>query len=262
MKRNTLNKLFFILLATLAMACKTKKAIVTAPVKTEPVAVDSRKADNILLLKSKDLLFTTLSLKAKANLDINGNTNNVSMNIRMEKGKRIWVSITAFAGIEVARALITPDSIKVRNNLQSTYLKKPFSYVHRFTGKPVNFQMVQALFSGNTITDLLVEESDVAQVNGVWQIKGQKQDLLYHVLFNTLLKVKESNLSDVRSGQALTAVYDNYQKVSDFLFPSNMRVNSMAGTQKININLDFTNIERNVTLEFPFNVPGKYELVN
>ncbi|RYG21494.1 MAG: DUF4292 domain-containing protein, partial [Chitinophagaceae bacterium] len=60
---------------------------------------------------------------------VNGNENNVTMLIRIEKDKKIWVSVTAIAGIEVARAVITPDSLLLRDNLNKTYARKPFSYI-------------------------------------------------------------------------------------------------------------------------------------
>ena len=81
----------------------------------------------------------------------------------MERGRRIWVSITALAGIEIARALITPDSIKVRNNFQNVYLKQPFSYIHKFTSKKVSFDWLESILSGNTITDFLNDQAEIDQ---------------------------------------------------------------------------------------------------
>lgn len=226
--------------------------------------VNSRKSENLALLKKHDLNFNTLSLKGKASLNINGNSNNVNMNIRMKKDEQIWVSITAIAGIEVARVLITPDSIKVRNNFQSVYLKKPFTYIHTYTNKQVSFKMLQSVLSGNTIEAFMVESSDLelGQPNGVWELKGQQQDLAYRVLFNTLLKVSENNMNDVKSAKALKVVYGDYQKVNEGLFPSAMQISSMAGIKQVGVNLDFSSVERNLQLDFPFSVPKKYEVIN
>lgn len=253
----------FLVLA-LAVGCKTKKAIVAVPKASEnPVsAAEVKKSETMQLLRSKDLVFNTLSLKAKANLDINGNANDVTMNIRIQKDKMIWVSITAILGIEVARAVITPDSIRVRNNLQGVYLKKPFSYAYRFTNKQVDFQLLQAIFSGNTIAAFMKNTSGLEQENGAWVLSGQQEDLAYRILFNTLLKAGQDNLNDLGSGQALKVVYGDYQSVNGALFPSNLKINSIAGKQKINIELDFTKIESNVPLDFPFTVPKKFEVIN
>jgi len=261
MRGNILNRLLLGSMMVMAMACKTKKALVIAPANV-PNAVSSKKSENLKMLKEKDMIFNTLTIKAKAMLDINGNSNNVTMNIRMKKGEKIWVSITAIAGIEVARALITPDSIKVKNSFQNVYLKKPFSFIHTFTNKQVDFELLQSIFSGNTIDNFMVEQSALVQENGAWLLSGAQGELAYKMLFNTLLKIEETNLNDLKSGKALKVVYGNYQKIDNVLVPSNIKISSMAGSQRIALTLDFLKIERNVTLDFPFNVPTKYEVIN
>jgi len=255
---------WMILIAVVGLsACKAKKAIV-APVVTAPVTapVNNNKADNLKLLKAKDIAFNTLAIKAKANLDFAGNKNGVTMNIRMERDKQIWVSITAVIGIEVARAVITPDSIKVRNNLQSTYLKKPFNYAYRYTSKNVDFKMLQAIFAGNTIPNFTTEKSEISQQNGVWTLNGEEGTLAFKILFNEIMKVGENNLNDLKSGQALKVAYGSYQQINDGLFPTSLTINSMAGTKRVNLQMDYTKVDRNIPLDFPFTVPKNYELVN
>jgi hypothetical protein len=254
---------WIIVLAVIGLgACKAKKAVVAPAVTPAPVVgVTSNKAENIKLLKAKDITFNTLAIKAKANLDFAGNKNGVTMNIRMERDKQIWVSITAsLLGLEVARAVITPDSIKVRNNIQSTYLKKPFNYAYKYTSKNVNFKMLQAIFAGNTIPNFTTELSNVTQQNGAWTISGEEGTLAFRVLFNEIMK--ENNLNDLKSGQALKVAYGGYQQANDGLFPSSLTINSMAGTKRVNLQMDYTKVDRNIPLDFPFSVPKNYELVN
>ena len=246
------------------IACKSKKKLVdvTAAPPVAASAGDVKKAEQLKLLKSKDISFNTLAIKAKANLDFAGSKNGVTMNIRMERDKQIWVSITAIAGIEVARALITPDSIKVRNNFQSTYIQKPFSYAHRYTSKNVNFKMLQAIFAGNTIPDFFTELAKVNQQDANWQVSGEEGTLAFKVFIGNLLKVTENNLNDLKSGQALKVAYGPYQQLNEGLLPSTITINSMAGTKRVNIDLEYTKVDRNVPLDFPYSVPKKYELVN
>jgi hypothetical protein len=262
MTRNILNSFLVLGAMCLAMSCKPRKAVVTTPGKVDSAALSSnKKEENFVLLKSKDLAYTTLSLRGKANLDINGNANNVSMNIRIQKDQKIWASITALAGLEAARALITPDSILVINRLHSTYLQKPFSYIHGFTNKQINFSMLQAVLSGNAIADFLQEPSGLTMENGGWVVEGKRETLAYKLLFNTLLKVSEMNLNDVKSGQAFKVVNSDYQRLNQSLYPSGMKINSMSGSKRINIDLTFSKVESNVPLDFPFSVPKRFEVI-
>jgi hypothetical protein len=264
MKKATINRMVLLAMVSLAFACKSKKAIVAAPAAAKPdVAVVNKYEENVKLLRSKNISFNTLSLKGKADLDMGGNSNSVTVNVRMLRDKKIWMSITALLGIEVARAVITPDSIMVRNNLQSTYIKKPFSYVYRYTSREVTFQMLQDILTGNTINTLFTPEAKLELNNrGVWTLTGSQANLAFDVLFNTFQKSSQVNLNDVRAGQALKVVYANYQQVNEYLFPTNVRINSMSGTRKVDLNFEFSKVESNVPLDFPFTVPNRFELIN
>jgi len=263
MRRSTLNSIILSGLVIFAIGCKPKKVIVAAPpVSDQAKAVPDEILAQLNALKAKDLPFNTLALKGKANLNVNGDENNVTMLIRIQKDQKIWVSITAIAGIEVARAVITPDSLFLLNRLQKTYTKKPFTYVNDFTNKQINFGLLQAILAGNTIPDFMIEKSDLAQENGVWVLSGNADDLAYRVLFNTLLKVTETTLNDAKSAQALKVVYGNYTPIKNALFPSNLKINSMSGDKTINIELEFNKIETDVPVEFPFTVPKNFELIN
>ena len=264
MRRTVRNTLILLALLPLANACKSKKAIVAPPAaaKTETVVVN-KNAENIKLLSSKNIVFNTLSLKGKAELDMGGNSNSVTVNVRIQRDQKIWMSITALLGIEVARAVITPDSIMVLNRLQSTYIRKPFSYVYRYTSKQVTFQMLQDILTGNTISTLLTPEAKLELNNqGVWRLSGNQAQLGYDVLFNTFQKSSEVNLNDVRAAQALKVVYGSYQKVNEYLFPTTLKINSMSGTRRVNLDFDFSKVESNVPVDMSFTVPKRFELIN
>lgn len=263
MRKNILNSLFILTSILFFSACKPKKAIVIAPPPKPETKVDNTKAEALILLNDKQLKFSTLILKAKATLDIAGDANDVTMNFRIKDKETIWVSITALGGAyEPARALITPDSIKIINRAKSEYLKKPFSYIYNFTNKQVNFNTLQAILTGNAMGEFLTDQSEVVLQNGVWTVSGTKENLDYKLFFNTLFKVAETNLNDAKSGQALKVSYTDYQKLNEFLFPSSLKINTLSGTKKINIDLQYTKIDGNVPVDFPFSVPKRYTLVN
>jgi hypothetical protein len=266
MKRNILNSFLLLGCLLLSIGCRPKKVIVATPPVTagqENAAVKvDEKPKNIELLKSKDLPFNTLSLKGKANLNVDGDENNVTMNIRIQKDKKIWVSVTGIAGIEGMRAVITPDSLLLLNRLQKTFTKKPFSYIYGFTNKQINFKLLQAVISGNTITDFMTEQSALVQQNGVWVLSGTMGDLSYQSVFNTLLKITETTLNDAKAAQALKVNYGAYTTVNNALFPSTLKISSMSGPKSIKIDIEFVKIESNVPVEFPFSVPKNFEVIN
>ncbi|RZM28912.1 MAG: DUF4292 domain-containing protein [Pedobacter sp.] len=265
MRRNLLSKTLLLGLVALTLACKTKKVIIPTPVtpaETPVVPTVDKRAEYIKLLRSKNVNFNTLSMKGKANIDFNGNTNNVSMNVKMERDKKIWVSITAVLGIEVARAVITPDSIFVLNKLQSTYLKKPIRYIYNYTSKEVSFKLLQDVLTGNAISSFFNPNAQLDVKNDLYELNGTQGNLGFTILFNTLLKPRETNLNDLMAGQALKVVYGDYQKVNEYVFPTAIKINSMSGKRKVAIDLDFSKVEMNVPVDFPYSVPKRFELIN
>lgn len=263
MKRNTLNKVLLLGTVLLAFsACKTRKIVVTAPPVVKTDTMKLKKSENLALLNGKNIDFNTLSLKGKAQLSLDGNSNNVSVNIRVRKDEKIWIILTAFAGIEVGRAMITPDSLRIINKIQETYLNAPFSYIHRFTSKQVNFKLLQDVFAGNVVGAFMNENADLDLQQGLWQLRGKQGELNYQILFNTLLKASETDLNDVRAARALKVVYGEYQQVDDYLFPSSMKLNTVTTGNKIELNLSFSKIERNVEVDFPFTVPKRFKAMN
>lgn len=252
--------LIFVLLTL--TACKSRKKLVKVPDIAAKVPANDKKIENLQMLRGKDIPFNTLSMRGKASLEMNGQSNQVNMAVRLLKNEKIWVSLTAIAGIEVARALITPDSILVRNNIQAVGIRKPFSYLYRFSTNQLNFNMLQAVLTGNTIPELMKPEAELDTQQGVFKLDGQQMNLAYTVLFNTLLKPGELLFNDQRAGQAMKVVYSEYQQVTDAVLPTVLTINSQTGTKRTNISLDFTKIDRNVPLDFPFTLPKRFEIIN
>lgn len=261
MKRNILNKAVLFLVLFAAFGCKTRKQAVPVVVKgpqiVEPASSLS-KSDVLKQISDKQINFNTLLIKAKADLSINNNSNDVSMNIRMQNEKAIWISLTAIAGIEVARALITPDSIKILNRIESSYTKKPFSYVYQFANKQINFKTLQDLFVGNAINGSLNQSSDIVVNGGQAHLKGALSGLAYLLIFGETYNLIQSNLNDKAAAQTLTVNYSDPRNIGGREFPHAVSIKSNASNKSISIDLKYNHVGLNEPVEFPFSVPKRF----
>ncbi len=263
MRRNILNSILVLVVVIFAASCRPKKLILKAPPVTETIVVADKNSENLQSLVTRQLIYETLVLKGKADLNINGEENNVTLNIRIKKDEKIWFSVTALGGaLEAARGVISPDSIFIMNRLQKTVMRKPFSYIHEFTNQQINFGWVQSILTGNNIKELMVKQSDLKQENGVWVLSGTKEKLAFRVLFNTLLKSSELTINDAEAAQALKVNYDDYTVVSNGIFPLDLKMQSAVGNKKIYIGVEFVKVESNIPVEFPFTVPKSFELIH
>jgi len=239
--------------------CKAKKQLVvnrTATVNTPPPI--NRKKDRLDAIRDAQVNFTTFSGKARTKLALSGSSNDVTLNIRIQKNQKIWVSVTAIAGIEVARALITPDSILVMNKLQSVSLRKPFSYIYQYTGRQVNYQTIESLLTGNAIAELLTERADLQQENSNTVLTGDLEGMIYKLIVGPDLKANQTNLDNAAAGQSLQVVNSSFIRIDNYVVPSQIDINSVVKDKKIQVNLHYVKIELNKPLDFPFSIPLRY----
>ena len=264
MKRNFLSKLLVLLLLVASAAgCKTRKIADAGGARTgtpvpEKAALD--KAQVIKTLSAGQPVFNTLAIRAKADMNINNDSHDVSMNIRIRKDEVIWVSVTAFAGIEAARALITPDSVKILNRLQGEYTARPFSFIHRFTNQQVDFKTVQALFTATAFPGTLSQQSDFSITNNQTAVSGNFSSLFYRLLFDENVRLVQNQLEDKSSGQTLTVNYSDFQEVNGQRLPYGVNISSVANNKNIGLRLRCNSVELNTNIDIPFTVPKRFNV--
>ena len=245
------------------VSCKAKKHVITTPVSSNiTVKPVSNKVHQIEAIRAGQTNFNTFSGKARTKLNINGNSNDVTLNIRVQRDQKIWVSITAIAGIEVARAMITPDSILVINRLQSVYLRKPFSYVNKLAGNQIHYKTVESLLIGNIIPELINENADIQSSTDNTIINGNLQDLIYKVIIGPGMKSTQINLSNQNEGQSLQVNYSTFVQTGNRVVPSQIDIASAVKNEKIQVNLHYIKTDFDLPLDFPFSIPGRYSPAN
>ncbi|QQL48791.1 DUF4292 domain-containing protein [Mucilaginibacter ginkgonis] len=264
MKRNISNS--FLLLGIIVItSCHSKKLVTRTPASTAVTKTDnSADAAKMKLaeIRSKQISFTTFSGKAKTKLNIDGNSNDVTLNIRILRGQKIWVSITYLIGIEVARALITPDSITVINKLQSVYFQKPFSFIYDYAPREVNFNTVQSILIGNAIPETLTDGITLTPDNNNLVLSGSLKDMLFKMILGADLKINSTNLSKAAAGQSLQANYSNFIQATGRVVPSHISLTSKTQQKNIEAEIDYSRIDFDQTLDFPFSIPNRYQRIN
>jgi hypothetical protein len=239
-----------------AFGCKAKRQTVAGP---KPATRGPDKSLSKLdAIRSSQLSYTTFSGKAKTKLDINGSGNDVTLNIRIQSGKKIWISVTAIAGIEVARALITPDSLLVINKLQGLYLQKPFSYIYSYTSQQINFDSLEALLVGNAIPQLLNNDAKL-QADSVRTVMwGNLQQLAFKLILGADLKANHTELTDPYADQSLTVDNSAFIPVANRVFSSQIDLASVMPKKRVKMTLHYNKADFDQPLEYPFSIPSGY----
>lgn len=186
---------------------------------------------------------------------------NVNAQIRMQKDSMIWISLTAIFGIEGVRACITPDSVKVLDKQNKTYLVRSIAYLQEITALPLNLRSLQDLLIGNPV---FVDSSfnTYSKGNGTISLQGD------NAWFRQLLTIGESDklissckLDDLDANRRRTS-YLAYADYENKLGPwfARRRTVQVAEKKNLSIRLNYKQYAFNETLSFPFAVPKNYKI--
>lgn len=239
-------------------ACSTTKTVST----TAGAAKELSKKDKRSLVESVSanlVDYETFSTKAKTRLSVDNKSFNSNLNIRIKKGETIWISATAFLGIEAARIKITPDRIQIMNRLQSTYIDKPFEYIYNYTTSELTFQELEDLFVGNSMGFYDNEVNQVLALGENYLVLGELESLDFEMKYAENYTLQQTKLREDGRGQSMQVDYDNYKEVDSFNIPNAVRIGLKAEKIDVNAEMDYEEIRFNQNLNFPFSVPERYK---
>ncbi len=251
-----MNKLFFIipLCSFLIWGCKSTK-------QTKQKADQLSVADFNKKLLPSQFQFESFSAKAKINY-VSGTTNQTfNASFRIRKDSAIWASLSLF-GIEGARALITKDSVKIIDRLNKTYIAKDFKYIESKLGLPsANFETLQKLLVGNLV---FYDPSKVTLAidSGAYIAISTYENYQNTLKVNpTDFAVVSSFIEDLIYNQKINILYQNYNPVGNQSFPFYHFITVEKGIFSSSLAIDYSKVDINEPLSFPFNVSDKYEIM-
>lgn len=93
----------------------------------------------------------TLGAKADIRLTTDGKTRSSKAHLRLVCDSAIWISVMPALGIEVARLLLTRDSLKLIDKLSDSYWIGDTAQAAQRFGLPVDLEFVQQALLGNPI---------------------------------------------------------------------------------------------------------------
>jgi len=256
-----------------AVSCRSTKTIQTAIAKKDTTqvmipVVDHHRVDSMVYIRNimdtirkNKIDFKSCSAKVKVNfVGKDGKKNDVNAFIRIKKDSIIWVRIIALLGYDAFNVMITPDSVKVINKFEHTVQFRSLESLQEVTQMPLTFTDLQNLLIGNPI----FLDSNINSYK-----KDDKSISLLSVgnVFKHLLTVNKddyslqhSKLDDVDPIRARTAdlTYGDYQYKNGIRFSTYRKI-TVSEKSKLDIEMDFKQIDFNVDLSFPFNVPKNYK---
>ncbi|SMO62035.1 DUF4292 domain-containing protein [Solitalea koreensis] len=255
----TIKPLILLSLSISLFACKAKKGIVeNKPINKKELS-EVEKAKVLFNSKSDnaELAYEYFTARGKVGLVVDGKTTNASLNLRMKKDKVIWASI-GLIGIEGARALITPDSVRIIIRFgNNSYFNKSFDYIRQITNKNIDFKTLQAILVGNKLYNFTDSADQFKIQDLLYVITGVKDSLQYVFNYNNYYKTESFNVTNTAVGQNLDIHYGGFSTFADKLVPQEVNAAATSAGKQIGLEIRYNKIGINEPVDFPFSVPKR-----
>ena len=221
--------------------------------------------------------FNTISAKTSVEItDTAGKKTSFKTHLRIKQDSAIWMSITPLLGIEIARVLITKDTVKLMNRASNEYFIGDFDYINKLFGSDLDYQMLEALLIGNSLDFEMNYKihSKVDRKKDLYFLSTTKKRILKKELEKDkdklkeqaqvlwldpeTFKIKEILLSTPESDNTLTGIYSNYRALGSQILPYKMNF-TLQSKSTIVIDAEYNKFSVGKSLTFPFKIPEKYE---
>jgi hypothetical protein len=261
----------FILFQFSLLSCHSSKLISKVIAPKDSVIVDPGTAykDSMLLiqttmanLKNNHIDFTSFSAKIKVDIeDAKGKQPDITATLRMIKDSAIWISLTAtFLGVEVYRVHITPDSVILMNKQAKEVQYRSLDYLQDVTQIPFDFKTIQDMFIGNPVffnesNVIFKRREDLVLASSIGE---QFKNLLTLASGNNLLVHSKLDDVDVYRNRTASVSYDDYELIEGKHFSTRRQI-TISEKNKLDIRLNFKQVEFNKELSVAFSVPKNYK---
>jgi hypothetical protein len=138
--KNSLKYLGF-LLCFVAVSCSTERKLQ----KLSESKRDLRANELIKVVQNRNNGIERINAKASCDLIQKGKKTAFNITLKTKTDTAIWISISPALGIEVARAMLTPDSMIFMDKLNKTYFVSTYTELSEKLGSELDFNDLQDL---------------------------------------------------------------------------------------------------------------------
>jgi len=256
-------------------SCKARKTVpvadVVKPATSVPVLADS--PDSLYaVLQSGGLPATWFAARVAVDAELDRDKRSFNVNLRMRRDSIIWMSISPALGIEVARVLISPDSVKVLNRINGTYFKGGFGYLSELLQADLNFKMLQSILLGHAYLHYTVDKYILDRENGEFvlstfkkrKMKRENEMIIPEIVTQEIWyspdrqRVSRMEMRDYRPMRNFSVRYLAYELIDSLQVPSSFQIDAQAN-KSLRVQMTYSRIVLNKVQNTAFSIPDDYE---
>ncbi|MCX7862211.1 MAG: DUF4292 domain-containing protein [Bacteroidales bacterium] len=246
-------------------------------------------------ITSKYLMYENLSIKFKLQAEFSQETHELEGVLRIKKDSLMWISLTAPLGIEVARVVLSKDSVIFLNKLKREYLIKPYNYFENLLHVELAYTDLQSIFTNQIFLFSETDEErnlamnpnsserdyikktffrDKDSVNYVLKthrkhkikrmmkkpLKDENNYIVENIkILPKLFKIQTVEVFDYIENRYLLVNYGNFERIHQTYFPTSIDFHIKDSTQTVVLKLQYQKITLNQPFNFSITIPESYK---
>lgn len=233
---------------------------------TDTSSLANTKTETVAPVKIQEVAFDYLTAKSKVSFQSkNQNFDNTNLNIRMKKDSLIWISVTG-VGFELARGLITRDSIVFMDKFHKQYFVFSYAQLSRQYNFDLNFSLLQSVIIGN-LPFKQQPDAGFQKENDFFVLKQKEGRInIENFVAESNLKLTHLNAMETGTTNTFSLDYEDFKQVDSFLFPFmsfvKLHVKSPKDQQLSETTITLKHNKVDIVSQspgFPFSVPSGYK---
>tara|TARA_Y100000589_G_scaffold155323_1_gene147906 strand:- start:47597 stop:48427 length:831 start_codon:yes stop_codon:yes gene_type:complete len=222
--------------------------------------------------------FNTVSGKAALTLTQNDKKNSFKITFRIKKDSVIWISITPLLGLEVARVMITPDSVFMIDRLHKTYYKNNIENINEILHIDISYNLLQNILLANPVSiepenkkdKIYIRRNRKEQLYFVSNVKRRKYRKVINKdkdkfketietiwIYPDNFKMAKFEINDFEENKYFNAKYKEFQTIENQIFPKLIEYN-IKNDKNYSLTVDYTKVNINSPVKVSFKIPSKY----
>ncbi|GAB4329685.1 MAG: hypothetical protein Kow00127_22030 [Bacteroidales bacterium] len=255
-------------LALTVVSCRTNRSVVKEPLKMYGPEYLIQQMD------SNQFQYDWFSVKYSLDLIVDKKKSSFSGQIRIRRDSLIWITLSPALGIEMARLMITYDSVFFLNRINKSYFAGDFSDVYRLLGADIDYDIIQAVLMGNDLTFYDQSEFRASYDSKLYHLVTSGRGKLKKYIRNNqdasrvyiqniyldpesfkilAMKVKEIKQENLK----LEAEYKEFAKIGQQLFPEWVTYD-ISTEHPVHVDVRYSRADTTGPLKFPFKISSKY----
>ena len=228
-------------------------------------------------IKENELDYKWIYAKADVEATIDGDEHNLDIRVKGRKDSALWISIYAVGGlIDVAKILITRDSVKMVNYIKKQFFLGDFHFINQILNADLDYELLQAALFGNsaefddddTKLKSIIDREKCHYLLSTERKRKLKritsgQDSLKRSLQTMTLnpetfKILINEFEEVSTNRSFRAVYEKFPLIDSVFAPRHVNIDIRA-EKKVSAKINYVRIEINHPQKLVLNIPKSYE---